>query len=191
MAKTAPDDYEAVRNVVETLQSFDPKDQERILRWAREKLGLAAAPKEAAAPTGYASSHGDDKPSTVEKPMDIKRFVDLKKPLSDSQFAATVAYYYRFEAPEPQRKPSITAADLVEACRRTGRERIKHAAQTLVNAHTQGYMDKGAERGTYVVNTVGENLVALALPDDTRAPKSKARRKIPKKGAVRTRKRAR
>ena len=113
--------------------------------------------------------------------------MDYKKPLSDSQFAATVAYYYRFEAPEPQRKTSLSSTDLIDACRQTGRERIKHPAQTLVNAHTQGYMDKGSERGTYTINTVGENLVALALPNETRAPKSKPQRR----GVVKPRKRAR
>jgi hypothetical protein len=43
VAKAKPDDYEAVRTVVATLESFDANDQERILRWAREKLGLADA----------------------------------------------------------------------------------------------------------------------------------------------------
>jgi hypothetical protein len=78
------------------------------------------------------------------EPTDIKTFVDFKKPLSDSQFAATVAYYYRFEAPEPQRKASLSSADLIDACRQTGRERLKHPAQTLVNAHTQVTWTRGA-----------------------------------------------
>jgi hypothetical protein len=34
------DDLEAVRVVAEALQGFDARDQERIIRWAREKLGL-------------------------------------------------------------------------------------------------------------------------------------------------------
>lgn len=36
------DDLEAVRIVAEALQGFDTRDQERIIRWAREKLGLVA-----------------------------------------------------------------------------------------------------------------------------------------------------
>ena len=42
MTKEKPDDLEAVRAVVASLGPFEPKDQERILRWVREKLGLAA-----------------------------------------------------------------------------------------------------------------------------------------------------
>ena len=38
------DDLEAVRAVAEALQGFDAKDQERIIRWAREKLGHAPSP---------------------------------------------------------------------------------------------------------------------------------------------------
>src|SRR5271165_5976503 len=38
------DDLEAVRAVVEALQGFDAGDRERILRWAREKLGLVEQP---------------------------------------------------------------------------------------------------------------------------------------------------
>ena len=38
------DDLEAVRIVAEALQGFDAGDQERIIRWAREKLGLVAQP---------------------------------------------------------------------------------------------------------------------------------------------------
>jgi hypothetical protein len=38
------DDLEAVRAVAEALQGFDASDQERIIRWAREKLGLAPSP---------------------------------------------------------------------------------------------------------------------------------------------------
>ena len=43
MTKPA-DDLEAVRVVAEALQEFDAKDQERIIRWAREKLGLSVPP---------------------------------------------------------------------------------------------------------------------------------------------------
>jgi hypothetical protein len=163
MAKTTPDDLEAVRNVVATLEPFEEKDQERILRWAREKLGLTAEmPGSSSEPKKSERAAADGSTSGPPKATDIKTFIANKNPQSDIQFAAAVAYYYRFEAPEPQHKDAITAADLQEACRQVGRERLKSPAQTLVNAHNQGYLDK-ATRGNYVVNTVGENLVAMAL----------------------------
>jgi hypothetical protein len=168
VSKVKPDDYEAVRIVVSTLEPFDAKDQERILRWAREKLGLTTTTP-AAAPSHETNPPRDGAVmSATAKATDIKSFIAKKNPQSDSQFVAAVAYYHRFEAPEPQRKDAISKTDLQDACRLTGK-RIKHPAQTLVNAHSQGYIDKGAERGTYAINTVGENLVAMALPEGAKA----------------------
>jgi hypothetical protein len=119
MAKATPDDLEAVRSVVAALQGFASPDQERILRWAREKLGLtsATATKE---PDSIAPSQVDPKPAmptAIGKLLDIKTFIDLKNPQTDSQFAAAVAYFYRFEAPEPQRKASITSPSFEHQCR--------------------------------------------------------------------------
>ena len=178
MGKEKPDDLEAVRAVVASIQPFEPIDQERIIRWAREKLGLAA--RVTAEVSDRASSPvagGNDSQRTASgmpgKQTDIKSFIDLKTPKTDIQFAAAVAYYYRFEASELQHKASIIAADLQEACRQAGRERLKRPDQTLVNAHNQGYLDKGGERGTYVINTVGENLVAMTLPEVAGAKRSR------------------
>jgi hypothetical protein len=137
MTKAGSDDYEAVRAVVAALEPFEPKDQERILRWAREKVGLA--PTTAAPTTKEPNSEG---PAPLPKTADIKTFIDYKNPRSESQLAAAIAYYYRFEAPEPQRKEVITSADLQDVCRQVGRERLKSPAQTLVNAYTQGYLGK-------------------------------------------------
>lgn len=169
MSKPKQDDFEAVRTIVAALESFDAMDQERILRWTREKLGLTQHPPELPVKAT---------PPVVPPPgipalqpaqgSDIKSFVEKKKPSSDTQFAAAIAYYYRFEAPSLLRKDSITSADLLEACRQTGRKRIRHLRQTLVNTHRQGLLDR-AERGAYSINTVGENLVAMALPSDEQA----------------------
>lgn len=167
MAKSNLDDLEAVRAIVAALEGFATIEQERIIRWAKEKLGhspLAEARSRvhsdaAATPTPRAEA------ATDGRPLDIKTFVDGKAPKSDVQFATTIAYYYRFAAPPELRKDSVNANDLVEACRQVGRRRIKHALQTLVNAHTQGLLNRG-ERGLYTISTVGENLVALALPTD-------------------------
>jgi hypothetical protein len=167
------DDLDAVRTIVAALGPFEVADQERILRWVREKLGLAHVTDNLPhdhRTTGQPASQSapdvltrDERASSL-RATDIKTFIEQKSPQSDNQFAAAVAYYYRFEAPPTQQKASITAADLTEACRQVGRARIARPAQTLVNAHAQGYLDK-TERGAYAVNTVGENLVAMALPE--------------------------
>jgi hypothetical protein len=165
-----PDDLEAVRIIVDTLLPFDATEQERVLRWSREKLGLSTDAQGSAAlnaPTPIASPappYGAFASRSHDTATDIKSFIAEKIPSSDNQFAAAVAYYYRFEAPEVVRKETITADDLQEACRLAGRSRIQKPAQTLINAHNGGLLDKAGDRGAYSISTVGENLVAMALP---------------------------
>lgn len=181
------DDLEAVRAVAAALEGFDAKEQERILRWAREKVGLTAGAPMARIPAEPAPERiaAAIQKEPAEHGTDIKSFVASKNPGSDVQFAATVAYYYRFEAPEAERKDVITSEDLQEAARKVNRGRFTRPSQTLVNAHTQGYLDKGGEKGAYQLNTVGENLVSMTLPSDgTRARPARTRPKSRKKSTA-------
>src|SRR5581483_5086786 len=142
------DDLAAVRTIAEALTGFDPKEQERILRWVREKVGLTVAPPDTSLPTGsplVVSMTGHGAPTSSA--TDLKSFFLDKKPKNDVQFAATVAYYYRFVAPTEHRKDEITANDLQEACRLVGRERFSVPGQTLRNAHNLGLLNKGGEAG--------------------------------------------
>jgi hypothetical protein len=179
------DDLAAVRAVTEALEGFDPKDQERIIRWAREKIGLSVVPVVPPAPaapaTGSLPAVASDSGSN---PKDLKSFFAEKKPKNDVQFAATVAYYYRFEAPADQRKNEINGDDLQEGCRLVGRERFANPNQTLRNAHTLGLLNRSGQTGYYGVNSVGENLVAVTLPGDGGAPRAKAKGKRAKKAVA-------
>jgi hypothetical protein len=170
----SPDDLDAVRTIIKALEQFEPKEQERILRWVREKLGLWVS---STAPDRLktASLFEDERASSTSPrpPIDIKSFLNVKQPASERQLAAAVAYYYRFEAPDPLRKEWITKDDLLNACRMADWDRPKKPEQTLVNAQHAGLLDKGPERGTYVINSVGENLVAMALPEATKPRSTK------------------
>jgi|ERR1700682_665326 len=191
MAKTT-DDLEAVRIVTTALGGFSPEEQERIIRWTREKLGLAPAPR------SLTDTRAPQLPSPVVSPRpaepvdptqppasakDLKTFVNGKNPKNDIQFAATVAYFYRFEAPPEQRRNEIDAVILQDACRLAGRERFKRPRITLNNAKNQGLLDSGSEAGKFTVNTVGENLVAMTLPSQSGGS---AKGKKPKKPAKET-----
>ncbi len=191
MAKTT-DDLEAVRTVTTALGGFSPEEQERIIRWAREKLGLATAPRNLAdtrtpQPPSLAASPRLGEPADQTQPLsstkDLKTFVNGKGPKNDIQFATTVAYFYRFEAPPEQRRNEIDAAILQDACRLAGRERLKNPRMTLNNAKNQGLLDKGSKAGKFAVNTVGENLVVMTLPSQS---DSVLKGKKPKKSAKKT-----
>lgn len=159
-----PDDLEAVRQIATTLESFQGSDRDRILRWVREKLGMA--PQDNPPPSGPS---GATLTSGSSATPDIKGFIQSKSPKNDTQLAATVAYFYRFVAPETERKEAITADDLLEACRKADRKRPARAAQTMVNAFGAGLFDK-ARKGAYRLNSVGENLVAMVLPGEGGPP---------------------
>jgi hypothetical protein len=182
---TPPKDaLEAVRVVASTLEGFDSNEQERIIRWARELIGLSVTaphtPSLVAQPQVTAASvspapQGSGSPNP-------KAFVGQKNPKNDVQFVATVAYFYRFEAPEGQRKNEINSEDLQEACRLVGRSRFTNPSQTLRNAHTLGLLDKGSGSGFYAINSVGENLVAMTLPSTGINRKPTTKKKTRRKG---------
>jgi hypothetical protein len=178
-------DFIAAEEIKGILHGREKSEQERIIRWVSESLSLAAVP---------ARTTGQGPPPLISPPAHsgpphgghagerIKAFVEEKKPKSDIQFAAVVAYFHRFEASGPEQKDAITADDLREATRLAGWSRFKTPSVPLNNAVKQGYLDR-AERGAFKVNAVGENLVAMTLPGaggDSNGPRP-ARRKASKK----------
>ena len=157
-------DFETASAVANLLKELDRERQARVLRWVSESLGIAEPGEQSRPPR----SEGQLPPvanraDAGSSNKDIKSFVASKDPKSDNQFAATVAYYYRFEAPQNLKADSITAETLQEATRLAGRSRLGDPGKTLRNAKDQGYLD-AAERGAYKINSVGENLVAMTLP---------------------------
>lgn len=175
---TTPDDLEAVRTIVATLSPFEKSIQLRILKWSREKLGLVEALPVATEKLD-AGSHAPAA-SNVEigrGAKTIKDFITEKNPSSNNEFAAAVAYFYRFEAPATAQKEAIDSDALQEACRLSGRPRLENPSQTLGNAHNMGYLDKTGDRGFYRISTVGENLVAMTLPNNGSNPSSGQRKR--------------
>jgi hypothetical protein len=55
MTPTKPlDDLDALRAVIDAVKDFKPEEQQRIFRWAAEKLGLP----QASVAAGHSSAHG-------------------------------------------------------------------------------------------------------------------------------------
>lgn len=185
MSNSTTDDLDAVKAIVTALDPFEQPDQERILRWVREKLGLSVSSAAAQPPPAVPSP--TPPPTTIPPTPEarsgnvtIRDFVASKRPSSDNQFAAVVAYYFRFEASESERKDTISSDDLQDACRTAGRQRLANPSKTLHNALSMGLLDKSG-RGSYRINSVGENLVAMTLPDGeptAQSPRKKARKPV-------------
>ncbi|MCC6139009.1 MAG: hypothetical protein IT389_00175 [Nitrospira sp.] len=156
--------FDAAKIIVETLQGLDKTSQALAMRFAAETLGLQSAPvTQSPVASGISTSTHAPPPSSdgAARLTDIKQFAAQKSPKSDQQFAAVVAYFYRFEAPDTQRKDTIDADFLLEAARLAGRKRPSRYA--LNNAKNAGYIDS-VSAGKFRINAVGENLVAMTLP---------------------------
>lgn len=184
------DDLAAVKTICDALEPFDENERERILRWTSERLGIKNVPifnksADTALPTGGQSQQFDSRGSSGAK--DIKTFLNEKSPSSANQLVAAVAYYHKFEAPLAERKNSINTDDIMEACRKAGRERPKHPNQILVNASGFGLVDK-VGTGTYEINAVGENLVAVSMPTASHGNAGTKRKSSPTKKATPTKK---
>lgn len=179
-SKGSPDDFEAAKTIFELLKDLSSERQERVLRWVAEGLGVEVAPEARPEPEAATDEVPADVPASAShvrapgRHTDIKTFVASKHPNSDQQFAAVVAYYYKFEATPAERRESIDGAALQEAARLSGRRRPANPRVTLNNAKTQGYLDS-VGRGEFSLNTVGENLVAMTLPGDSPNSGSSAR----------------
>ena len=186
--------FDAAKAIVETLKKVDKQQQEQAIRFASESLGLSipSHAQGSGLPRQTATGTPPHPSGAQARSTDVKQYTNTKAPRSHQQFAAVVAYFYRYEASEAQRKDFITADDLREAVRLVGWKGLTIPLSTLNNAKNAGYLDAAA-RGQFRISTVGENLVAVTLPgDNTEAPRRRAggRKKVAKKQG-RARKRAR
>jgi hypothetical protein len=169
---TAKSDFMAAEEIKGILHGRDKVEQERIIRWVNESLGLATVPTAGSGITGalLAPTPHSAPPTTLTahpaepaRPKDIRSFVGEKQPKSDVQFAAVAAYFNRFVAPQATRRETITPAELDDAGRQARGCGFKKPLVTLSNARQLGYFDR-AGRAEFRLNAVGENLVAMALP---------------------------
>jgi len=157
-------DFETASKVSALLRLVSKDRQQKILRWVAEDLDVPLAGEGPSTSGAALSEVGRYSPTQpAPRTTDIKSFVAAKNPRSDMQFAAVVAYYYRFEASPDESLESISPEVLQNAARLVNRHRLSRPRQTLLNAKAQGYLDL-VERGQYRINSIGENLVAMTLP---------------------------
>ena len=188
--------FDVAKSVGEELNKLPKDEQVKVLRWLAESLDInlgtpPGTPVAHQTPATPPAPGGPTPPPFVPpahegRPKDIKSFLAEKQPKSDNQYAAAVAYYYRFEAPDQERSETISADTLQEAARLSGRQRLGNPRSTLNNAVAQGYLDR-KDRGQFSISTVGENLVAMTLPGGSDSPppakKKRSKKKTTKKAA--------
>ena len=133
MSTPKTDDLAAVRLVVEAVKDFKLDEQQRTSSDGLLKnLGMSVPTASSYTPPASigAQSVLQPTPPATGGVTDIKTFMAEKKPRNDVQYAAAVAYYYRFEASPAERKEAINKDDLQEATRKSGRDRFGNPLQT-------------------------------------------------------------
>ncbi|HEY5279422.1 MAG TPA: hypothetical protein VIJ67_06685 [Pseudolabrys sp.] len=182
---------DAALKIVAELTGMKAEQQSLALKFAMETLGLkppTATPS--AAPAQSTQSPQPTQSHTVsgaDHSTDIRSFTAIKAPKSDQQFTAVVAYFYQIEAKPEDRKEVIDADIMKEAARLAGRAQVARWNMTLTNAKNAGYLD-GAGNGKFKLSSVGENLVAITLPDGSpgqgRNNTAKGKKKPARKASV-------
>lgn len=172
--------FDAAKEIVESLNGMDKISQALAMRFAAETLGLQSAASSLPVTTTLPTLAGASPTAGTPHSTDIKQFTAAKAPKSDQQFAAVVAYFYRFEASEAERRDTIDSDFLLQAARLAGRNRPPSPRMTLNNAKNAGYLDAAAA-GKFRLNSVGENLVAMTLPGNAseNSPSRRAKKKKP------------
>lgn len=183
------DDQElrAIQQVIAALSDLDSEARARVINYVFQRLGISSpvALAEAGA-SGASPAPGMEGATALTLPgrrqVDIRSFGEEKSPRSANERVAVVGYYLAELAPADEHKTEISAADITKYFKQAGFPLPGAARMTLVNAKNAGYLDAGAERGTYKLNPVGHNLVAHSLPAAGAATRRKSTRRTQGRG---------
>lgn len=160
-------EMDVLRDVVTALAAVPPAAQVRILKYAREWLELPkdsaesqfVIPARAATPV-HAESGNAEAPTWIPN---IRTLRENKKPSTNVEMAALVAYYLSELAPEAERSDTLDSSMITKYFKQAGHPIPDKPVYTLRDAKNAGYFDT-AERGQYKINPVGYNLVVHGLP---------------------------
>lgn len=154
---------QAIDEIVNALQSVDPKSRPTAIKAACEvleiDLTLSTIPA-AKAEQPLGSSTGS---SSLHPTTDIRSLKERKQPSNSQEMACLVAYYLQELAPAEDRKNEIGTEDLDKYFRQAEYPLPKSIAQVLVDAKASGYFDR-PKQGVYKLNPVGYNLAVHGLP---------------------------
>jgi len=183
-ARDSDAELAAIEQLISALDPLEAEARQRVIGYVFQRLGLSTP-----AAAGGPPLPGGALPLSASAAMpaaarshvtDIRTFAVEKAPNSKIERAAVVAFYLSELAPEGERKPDITGADLTKYSKQAGLPAPSNTRGTLFAAKRAGYFDT-AGHGKYKLNAVGYNLVAHNLPGSGAASGAAPRRPAPKR----------
>jgi hypothetical protein len=191
MSDRSPDaELHAIQQLMAALEPLDAEARSRVVSYVFGRLGIsgpARSPEFSVLASGSVPAEVSSATARPpqSQPLDIRTLREQKSPKSATEMAAVAAYYLSELAPPGERKREMTAADVTRLFKHAGFPLPGTPKMTLVHAKNAGYLDPGSERGTYVLNPVGYNLVAHKLPSGAPSPaRSDVRVKLKRRSAT-------
>jgi hypothetical protein len=158
---------QAIDTIVGALEQLDVPARQTAITAACTHLNIKFTENEPknTPPEDNPNVHGTKKPiTTTQLQTDIRALKEEKSPKSAIQMACVVAYYLQELAPENERKEAINTDDLDKYFKQAKFPLPKVISQLLPDAKGAGYFDSTSQKGNYILNAVGYNLVAHNLP---------------------------
>ncbi len=144
-------EMDILRDVVTALAAVSPAAQVRILKHAREWLELPKDPSEpqvvVPAREVPVRTESENAGSATSIP-NIRTLRETKKPSTNVEMAALVAYYLSEMAPEAERSDTLDSSMITKYFKQAGHPIPDKPIYTLRDAKNAGYFDT-AERGQY------------------------------------------
>lgn len=194
MTNGSPDvELHAIQQLIAALEPLDEEARSRVVGYVFGRLGISGprhSPEFSVLGAGSAAAAGVPTGAArppQSQPLDIRTLREQKSPRSATEMAAVAAYYLSELAPLAERKREMTAADVTRLFKHAGFPLPGTPKMTLVHAKNAGYLDPGSDRGTYVLNPVGYNLVAHKLPSGASSAGPSKPRAEPKRRSARGR----
>ena len=110
-----------------------------------------------------------------ERRKTIRDLYQEKRPNSDSQTVALIAFYLSEVAGPDERADTVDVNQIIDYFKKCPRELPAVKKNVLVNAKAEGYVDS-AGYGKYKLSAIGYNLVVHSLPSSASTESGKSRR---------------
>lgn len=181
-------ELEAINTILTTLASLEENEKKRVLEYVSKRLNIDVIQLD-----GGTEIQGEDMVMAAneapdqeviprEKSTDIKELKEIKKPKSAIQMAVLVAYYLQELAAKDDRKENVGVEDIKKYFKQAAYPQPQRPSDPLKNAKNSGYLES-VDRGQYKLNSVGFNLAAYKMPEDSkRHTRKKTKPKKARKG---------
>ncbi len=148
------DTLEAIKVVVNALEGLDEAQQKLAVNTVSEMLGLA--------PSLNTKHRGSNKGDELDPDLSPKQFMRLKRPETDVQKIACLAYYLT----KYREQPHFKTLDLSKLNTEAAGQKLANAAAAVKNSANQNGFLAQAGGGKKQITAFGEDVVE-ALPDQS------------------------